>query len=38
MFSGTEIAGETDRPRTWALLGELAGGVRPSGRTPDMPL
>ena len=38
VFSGTEIAGETDRRRTWALLGELAGGVRPSGRTPDMPL
>lgn len=25
VFSGTEIAGEEDRRRTWALLGELAG-------------
>lgn len=25
VFSGTEIAGEADRRRTWALLGELAG-------------
>jgi hypothetical protein len=25
VFTGTEIAGETDRRRTWALLGELAG-------------
>ncbi|MEU9297566.1 LLM class F420-dependent oxidoreductase [Streptomyces sp. NPDC048266] len=25
VFSGTEIAGEKDRRRTWALLGELAG-------------
>ncbi|MET7323605.1 LLM class F420-dependent oxidoreductase [Streptomyces sp. NPDC005549] len=25
VFSGTEIAGETDRRRTWTLLGELAG-------------
>ncbi|MFD4545811.1 LLM class F420-dependent oxidoreductase [Streptomyces sp. NPDC058466] len=25
VFSGTEIAGDTDRRRTWALLGELAG-------------
>ncbi|MFJ6070964.1 LLM class F420-dependent oxidoreductase [Streptomyces sp. NPDC093065] len=25
VFAGTEIAGETDRRRTWALLGELAG-------------
>ncbi|MEV6507713.1 LLM class F420-dependent oxidoreductase [Streptomyces sp. NPDC051642] len=25
VFSGTEIAGETDRRRTWNLLGELAG-------------
>ncbi|MCX5205439.1 LLM class F420-dependent oxidoreductase [Streptomyces sp. NBC_00237] len=25
VFAGTEIAGEADRRRTWALLGELAG-------------
>lgn len=25
VFSGTEIAGEADRRRTWRLLGELAG-------------
>jgi F420-dependent oxidoreductase-like protein len=25
VFSGTEIAGDADRRRTWALLGELAG-------------
>ncbi len=25
VFSGTETAGEADRRRTWALLGELAG-------------
>lgn len=25
VFSGTEIAGDSDRRRTWALLGELAG-------------
>ncbi|MFK0174130.1 LLM class F420-dependent oxidoreductase [Streptomyces sp. NPDC090306] len=25
VFTGTEIAGEADRRRTWALLGELAG-------------
>ncbi|MFF3263564.1 LLM class F420-dependent oxidoreductase [Streptomyces sp. NPDC002932] len=25
VFSGTDLAGETDRQRTWALLGELAG-------------
>ncbi|MFF3555015.1 LLM class F420-dependent oxidoreductase [Streptomyces tsukubensis] len=25
VFSGTDIAGESDRRRTWALLGELAG-------------
>ncbi len=25
VFSGSEIAGEANRKRTWALLGELAG-------------
>ncbi|CAM5470396.1 hypothetical protein STENM36S_03442 [Streptomyces tendae] len=25
VFSGTEIAGDADRRRTWTLLGELAG-------------
>lgn len=25
VFSGTDLAGEADRQRTWALLGELAG-------------
>ncbi|MEU2355499.1 LLM class F420-dependent oxidoreductase [Streptomyces misionensis] len=30
VFSGTDIAGDADRRRTWALLGELAGPAGPS--------
>ncbi|WP_440555410.1 LLM class F420-dependent oxidoreductase [Streptomyces sp. SCPE 10] len=30
VFSGTDIAGDADRRRTWALLGELAGRAGPS--------
>ncbi|MGZ0204844.1 LLM class F420-dependent oxidoreductase [Streptomyces sp. RM1] len=30
VFSGTDIAGDADRRRTWALLGELAGPADPA--------